>query len=72
MEERLADSIMNSFENLNQHTDVLIEDEKSEQHTDVFPKEEEAPRPYDFYFNNCFMITGLVADAGGNLAQMSS
>jgi len=38
----------------------------------VLPKEEEALRPYDFYFNNFFMSVGLVADAGENLAQMSS
>ena len=71
-EERLVDSLMNSFENLNQHTDVLIEEEKSEQHTEVLPKEEEAQKPYDFYFNNCFVSAGLVAYAGGNLAQMSN
>jgi len=46
---------MNSFENLNQRTNVL-------------PKEEEAQNPYDFYFNNCFVSAGLVADAGENLA----
>jgi len=28
----------------------------------LFPKEEEAQKPYDFYFNNCFMITGFVAN----------
>ena len=61
---------MNSFENSKQHTNVLIEEEKSRQHTDVLRKEEEAQRPYDFYFNNFFVSTGLVADARENLAQM--
>lgn len=68
MEERLANNLLNSFENLNQHTNVLIEEEKSEHHTDVLLKEEKAEKPYDFYFNNCFVSAGLVADAGENLA----
>jgi len=34
------------------------------------PKEEKEQKPYDFYFNNCFMSAGLVVDAGENLAQM--
>lgn len=72
MDERLTDSLMNSFENSNQQTDMLIEEEKTEQHTDVLPKEEEALRPYVFYFNNYFVSAGLVAYVGGNLAQMSS
>jgi hypothetical protein len=36
------------------------------------PKEDKAQKPYVFYFNKCFVSAGLVADAGGNLAQMSS
>lgn len=68
MEERLTDSLMNSFENSNRQTDMLIEEEKTKQHTDVLPKEEEALRPYVFYFNNYFARAGIVADAGGNLA----
>jgi len=63
---------MNSFESLNQHTDVLIEEEKSEQHTNVLPKEEEAERPYVFYFNNFLVGVGLVEDAGENLAQVNN
>jgi len=51
---------------------VLIEEEKLEHHTKVFPKEEEALRPYIFYFNNYFVGAGLVANDGGNLAQMRS
>lgn len=69
MEEGLADSLM---EDLNQHTDVLMEKEISEQHTEMFPKEKEALRPYVFYFNNCFVSAGLVVDAGKKLAQMSN
>ena len=38
----------------------------------MLPEEEEALRPYVFYFNNCFVSAGLVANAGGNLAQTSS
>jgi len=72
VEERLTDSLMNSFENSNQQIDMLIEEEKTEEHTDVLPKEEEALKPYVFYFNNYFVSASLVADAGGNLAQMSS
>jgi len=34
----------------------------------VLPKEEEALRPYVFYFHNCLLSVGLVADVGGNLA----
>lgn len=52
VEERITNSLMNSFENSNQQTDMLIEDEKIKQHTDVFPKEQEELRPYVFYFNN--------------------
>jgi len=38
----------------------------------VLPEGDKAHKPYDFYFNKCFECAGLVADAGGNLAQMSS
>ena len=38
----------------------------------MLPKEEEAWRPYVFNFNNFFVSAGFVADAGGNLAQMSN
>jgi len=38
--DRLESTLENSLKRLNQHTDVLIEKEKSEQHTKVFPKEE--------------------------------
>lgn len=76
VEERLADSfeipLENSLERWNQHTDVLIEKEKSEQHTKMLPKEEEALRPYVFHFNNCFVSGGFVVDAGENLAHMSN
>ena len=68
VEERLADSLVNSIENSNQHTDVLIEEEESEQHIDVLPKEEKAHKPYDFYFYNCLVSAGLVSDVGENLA----
>jgi len=67
MEEGLADSLM---EDLNQHTDVLMEKEISEQHTEMFPKEKEALRPYVFYFNNCFVSTGFIAYAGGDLLNI--
>lgn len=36
----------------------------------MFPKEEEVLRPYVSYSSNFFMSAGLVADAGGNLAQI--
>ena len=80
VEGRLTDSLESTLESyldnflkrLNQHTDVLIEEEKSEQHTKVLPKEEEALRPYVFYFNNCLMSAALVVDTRGNLSQMSS
>ena len=64
MEEGLADSLI---ENLNQHTDVLMEEEISEQHTEMFPHEKKAFRLYVFYFNNCFVSTGFIADAGEDL-----
>ena len=46
MEEGIADSLM---EDLNQHTDVLMEEEISEQHTEMLPEEKEALRPYVFF-----------------------
>lgn len=72
VDKRISDSLMNSFENSNQHTNVLIEEEKSEQHTDVLPKEKEALRLCVFYFNNYFVSASLVAYAGENLAQMNN
>ena len=70
VEERFAYSfespLENSLKRLNQHTDVLIEEEKSEQHIEVLLEEEEALGPYIFDFNNCFVSAGLVAGAGGN------
>ena len=72
VEERHADSLESSLENylkrLNQHTDVLIEEEISEQQTEMLPKEKEVLRPYDFYFNNCFVSADFVANAGETLA----
>ena len=62
MEGRLDDSVVNSVGNSNQHTDVLIEEEQAEQRTELLPKEEKAQKPYDFYFNNFFMITCFVAN----------
>ena len=64
MEEGLADSLM---EDLNQHTDVLMKEEISEQHTEMLLEKKEALRPYVFYFNNCFVSTGFIADARENL-----
>lgn len=72
MEERLDNSLMNSVGNSNQHTDVLIVEEKSQQHTDVLPKGDKVQKPYDFYFNKCFMNASLVADVGGNLVKMDN
>lgn len=76
MEERLDDifesPLEDSLERLNQHTDVVTEEEKSEHHTEMLPKEEKARRPYLFHFNNCFVSASFVADAGENLAHMSN
>lgn len=63
---------MNSFENSNQQTDMLTEEEKIEQQTELLPKENEAQKPYVFNFDKCFVKAGLVADAGENLTQMRS
>ena len=63
MEEGLADSLI---ENLNQHTDVLMEEEILEQHSEMLLDEKEALRPYVYYFNNCFVSIGFIVDAGGN------
>jgi len=38
----------------------------------MLPKKEEAPRPHVFNFNKFFMNACFVANAGGDLAQMSS
>lgn len=62
LEERLVDSLVNYFENPNKHTDVLIKEEELEQQAKLLPKEEKTQKPYDFYFNNCFMITTFFAD----------
>lgn len=72
MEERLANGLMNSVENSKLHTDVLTEEEELEQHTELSPMEEKAWKPYYFYFNNCFMIIGLVAYSRVNLAQVTN
>jgi len=72
LESVLDNYLGKSLKKLNHHSDVLIEEEKLEKHNKVFPKEGEVLRPYVFYFNKLFMSVDLVADAGGNLAQMSS
>ena len=72
MEERLANNLVNSVENSNQHTDMLTEEKEIEQRTELLPKEDKAHKPYDFYFYNCLVSASLVADVGENLAQMSS
>ena len=72
MEERLVDSLMNSFESSNQHTDVLIEEERSERHIEVLPKEEEVQKPYIFDFDDCLMNADFVAKTGTYLAQVDS
>jgi len=61
VEERLLDSLMNSFKNSNQHTDLLIEEKETEQQTELFPKKDKAQRPYVFNFNKYFVSVGLVA-----------
>ena len=33
----------------------------------MLPEEKEALRPYIFYFNNCFVSIGFIANAGENL-----
>ena len=67
MEEGLADSLI---EDLNQHTNVLMEEEISKQHIEMLPKEKQALRPYDFYFNNCFLSTGFIAYAQEDLLNI--
>ena len=64
VEERLMDSLMNSFESLNQHTNVLTEElkERSEKRTERFLEEEEAQKPYIFFFDNCLMISDFVVE----------
>ena len=60
----LTDSLT---EELNQRTDVLMEEEISEQHTEMLPAVEGALKPYVFYSNNCFVSIGFIADAEGNI-----
>ena len=76
VKERLVDNLEMPLENslgrMNQRTDVLIEEEISEQHTKMLAEERKALRPYGFYFNNCFVNAGFVADAGENLTQLGS
>jgi len=42
MKERLMDSLRNSFENSNQHTDVLTEEKETMQQIEVLPTENKA------------------------------
>ena len=63
---RLVDSLKSSL-SLDQHTDMLTEEEKSTQHTEVLLKGKEVQRPY-FFYNDCLMIKDVVADAGTYLA----
>ena len=64
---------MNSAENSNEHTDVLIEEnEKREQQTKLFSKEDKAQKPYIFYFNKCFECASFVENAGGYLTQVNN
>lgn len=49
MEERLADSLVNSVENSKQHTDVLTKEEELEQQTELLQKKENTQKPNDFY-----------------------
>lgn len=76
MNERLVDNLENYLENylgkMNQHTDVLIEEEIAEQHTEVLAEERKELRPYGFCFNSCFMNAGFIAGVGENLTQLSS
>jgi len=72
VEERLMDSLMNSFASSNQHTNVLTEEKKTVQQTELLPKENKAQQPYVFNFNKCFVNAGFVAIAGAYLAQVNS
>jgi len=72
VKEGLIDSLENSLESLDQHTDVLIVEENSEQHTKVLAEGSKALMPYDFYFNKCFVNAGIVAGAEEHLTQLSS
>ena len=76
MKEGLVDSLENSsedsLESLDQHTDVLIVEEKLEQHTEVLAKEDKALMPFDFYFNKCFVNAGIFASTEEHLTQLSS
>ena len=51
---------------------MLTEKKETVQQTELLLKEDKALKPCSFDFNKCFVNAGLVADAGGNLAQMSS
>ena len=66
VEEGLTDSLT---EELNQRTDVLMDEGISEQHTEMLLAAEGALKPYVFYSNNCFVSTGFIADAGGNILE---
>ena len=62
------DSLMGSFENSKQHTDVLTEEKETVQQTELLLKEDKAQKPCVFYFNKCFVNASLVAYARGYLA----
>jgi len=68
VEERLIGSLMNSFENSEQLTDVLTEEKETVQQIELLPKENKAQQPCVFYFNKCVVNAGFVADAEGDLA----
>jgi len=72
IEERLMDSLRNSFENSNQHIDVLTEEKETMHQTEVFPTENKAQQLCVFNFNKCFMNAGFVANARRDLAQVNS
>jgi len=62
------DSLKNSFESSNQHTDVLTKEKKVVQETKFLLKGNKAQQPYVFNFNKCFVNAGFAAIAGGDLA----
>ena len=67
----LGNSLENSLESLDQHTDVLIEEEIVEKHTEMLAEEEKALRPYEFCINN-FLVNVGVVDDGENLTPLDS
>lgn len=69
--ERLMDCLMNSFESSTQHTDVLTEEEETVQQIELLTKENKEQQPCVFNFNKCFVSVGFVANARGDLAQVS-